>query len=181
MPRISIPDAHADDPRGYVYRTYAPKLAAASANFSNTVYGHTSLPYRVVEAARYRTAQINGCRTCQTWRAARDMPPGRPSAFIDNARSIPDESFYQALDDWRVSPMLSERERIAVEFADRMGQSPHSFQDDEAFWTRVHAHFTDEEIVDLTFSIASWIAGGRVLHVLEIDPEVCQIAAPTAA
>lgn len=70
--------------------------------------------------------------------------------------------------------LFSERERIAIEMAERMGERPHSMAGDEAFWERVHGHFSDEEIVDMTLSIGSWISMGRVVHTLELD-EVCAI------
>ena len=76
---------------------------------------------------------------------------------------------------WRTATIFSERERIAIEFADRMGQEPKSLAQDEAFWQRAHAHFSDKEIVDLTFSVASWIALGRMTHVLGLDT-TCAIA-----
>jgi alkylhydroperoxidase family enzyme len=41
--------------------------------------------------------------------------------------------------------------------------------EDEAFWTKMRAHFSDAEIVDATFSIGSWMALGRLTHVLELD------------
>ena len=40
---------------------------------------------------------------------------------------------------------------------------------DESFWAQMHANFSDNELVDLSFSVASWIAFGRVTHALELD------------
>jgi alkylhydroperoxidase family enzyme len=187
--RVTIPQAERDNAVAYVYRSYAPNLTGALSGLSLAVYQETQLPIRVVEAARVRTAQINGCRTCQTWRSARDLPPVLAQAggdvgrsFVGRAESVPDEVFYAAVEDWRGSPLFDERERLAIELAERMGEAPRSFEGDEAFWDRMHEGFTDDEIVDLVVSVASWIAGGRVMHVLEVDPEVCVLeSAPVTA
>ena len=40
---------------------------------------------------------------------------------------------------------------------------------DDAFWDRLHAHFDEGEIADLTYSITTWIATGRVVHALGLD------------
>jgi hypothetical protein len=49
---------------------------------------------------------------------------------------------------------------------------------DDRFWSRMHASFNDGEIADLTVSIASWIALGRISSVLSTE-QVC--AMPGAA
>ncbi len=181
MARIAIPEQFADDPQRAAYQL-AGAMGDAGKNFSRTVYQETKLPYRVVEAARVRTAQINGCLTCQTWRSARDYKPVMESfggdvarSFLGSAEALPGEEFYADVAAWRTSSQFNDRERLAIEFAERMGERPHSFRGDEAFWTQMHRHFSDAEIVDLTFSIGSWIAAGRMLHILEVDPEVCPL------
>jgi alkylhydroperoxidase family enzyme len=42
----------------------------------------------------------------------------------------------------------------------------------------MHAHFSDAEIVDATFSIGSWMALGRLTHVLELDGVCMPTMAP---
>jgi len=182
MARISTHGALTPDATALLH--YRPAQAEAGFNFSSVVYQNTTLPFRLVEAARHRTAQINGCQTCQTWRAGRDLAPvllakgGDPqTSFIGRGEPEPDDSFYAEIDTWRTSKMFSPRERLAIEYAERMGTDPRSFEGDDPFWEQMHVHFTDEEIVDLTLSVGSWIAMGRVLHVLEIDPQVCAVPA----
>jgi alkylhydroperoxidase family enzyme len=184
MPRVFVSDEHTDEPSSYVHTEYRPELSSALLHLGITIYEHTRLPARVVEAARVRTAQINGCRTCQTWRAERDLPGvfarrGRAGtdSFLYKGGSLPDSDFYAALDqNWRDSTVFNERERLAIEHAERMGIDPHSFDDAEDFWRRMHEHFDDGEIVDLTLCIAGFIAGGRFLHTLDIDPAICAMA-----
>ena len=173
MPRVPVP-ASEPYPTGYVYSHYAPELGAAASGFSMAVYRHSKLSLREMEAARYRIALINGCIMCQAHRplefdaltAGHGTPLERPMA---SRGEVPDEAFYAAVHDWRASPLFTERERLALDFAERIAEQPRSFEGDEAFWDDLHAHYSDAEIVDLTFSTASWVAMGRVTHVLELD------------
>jgi len=176
MAQVRIPDDQAHDPFGYALATYAPELGAAGGGYAKAVYQSSRLPLRVLEAARYRTAQINGCMVCQGFRAGTDvdglleMMGGDPScSIVARGGPAPDEAFYADVSDWRVSARFSDQERLAVEYAERMGETPRSFESDAEFWKRMHAQFTDAEIVDLTLAIGAWIGLGRVTHVLELD------------
>jgi alkylhydroperoxidase family enzyme len=190
MANIAIPVSHREAPIGDLLKHYAPHLGPASLAFGDTVYQEISLPFRLVEAARYRTAQINGCLACQAFRAERDLGPllerhgGNAShSFISRGDPTPDEEFYAEIESWRTSTKFSERERLAIDFAERMGIAPHAFDGDEGFWERMHANFDNAEIVELTLAIGCWIAMGRTLHALGIDPAVCGIPSsgtPTA-
>lgn len=176
MARIHVPDSEAGNPYGYALSTYAPAIAAAGGRFAQAVYQSSRLPLRVLEAARYRTAEINGCMVCQSMRAARHVDQFLGAGGGDTTRSIvarggeaPDEEFYAAVSNWRESNLFSDCERLAIEHAERMAQDPRGFSSDEVYWARLHAAFDDDEIVDLTLSIAAWMAMGRVTHVLELD------------
>jgi alkylhydroperoxidase family enzyme len=188
MSHIHVPEQHSANPTAAV-RALSPTIYGAATAFSMTVYRNVRLPHRVIEAARMRTAQINGCLSCQTWRAAEHLEATLTQAgdtargtFIDDANDpAPDNAFYAAIDaDWRQSSVFSERERLAIEHAERMGENPHSFGDDDAYWTRMHAAFSDQEIVELTCAIASWISGGRIAHTLGVDPPMCEVRLGTS-
>jgi alkylhydroperoxidase family enzyme len=185
MAQVHVPDEAGDYPTAYVFSHYAPRLGAAGAAFSMAVYEHSSLSVREMEAARYRTALINGCTLCQAHRpldfdaqlAAGSRPLERP---MRSRGEIPGEDFYKAVESRRSSALFSARERLAIEFAERMGERPRSFEGDKAFWETLHANFTDDEIVDLTLSVGSWIAMGRVTHILELD-KACGVPTTAAA
>ena len=66
----------------------------------------------------------------------------------------------------------SERERLAIEYAERFALDHHNIDDD--FYARLRAAYTDAEILDLTVCIGGWLALGRTLHVLGID-DSCRI------
>ena len=88
-----------------------------------------------------RIAQINDCRVCQTFRAPRDVV-GR---FDED--SVP-EAVYEHVGDPSWSG-FSDRERLAMEFAERFALDHLAMSDDAALWERLHAHFSDDELVEL--------------------------------
>ena len=175
MSQIHIPNDVSEFPVTYVFRENAPKLGEAAMNYSRAVYEHTLLSLREMEAARVRTALINGCSICKNGQAARDFDTHLPTSDSPFARpmssrgAVPDDQFYDAIGNWREFALFSERERLAIEYAERMGLDPQSLPGDEAFWSRMHAAFDDREIVDLSLSVASWMGLGRVMHVLGLD------------
>jgi len=186
MPRVHIPQEYQADPSAYVWSHHAPEIGAAAGAYSLAVYEHSKLSLRELEAARIRTAQINGCKLCMGMRSARDLPGhiersgGNPAiSVVARGGQAPDEAFYDAVADWKTAPVFSERERLVIEFADRFGASPQSMDSDEAFWAVLHENFTDAEIVDLTFSVGSWVALGRLTHILDLD-NVCMVTFPQA-
>lgn len=175
MARVHVPESHQHDPLSYVWGNYAPEIGAAAGVYSRTVYENSAMTLREMEAARMRTAHINGCHLCQQMRSARDLAGyleqsgGDPEKAAARKGPAPDEAFYAAILDWRDADCFSDRERLAIEYAERLGEAPKSMDDDEDFWRRMHEHYSDAEIVDMTFSIGSWMALGRFAHVLGLD------------
>ena len=166
--RISTPKTDDNDLMAGPGDVYAPEISAAGNAFARAIYLHSGLPLRVFEAARIATAIINGCLICKNWRAARDVGQlGIDSGVIDNGQ-VPDGAFYQALLDGR-QDHLDQRERLAVEYANAMGESPKALAGNEVFWEQLKSAFSDAEITDLTYCIAGWMGMGRVFHVLGMD------------
>ncbi|MET0828662.1 MAG: hypothetical protein ABWY26_04020 [Microbacterium sp.] len=132
----------------------------------SAVKNESILPWRIIEAVRFRNAVINGCLLCQSAR----MPGAIAEGFS--------EPMYAAIDDdaWRTSELFTERERLAVDYADRFSRN-HASIDDE-YWGRLHAHFTDAEILDLTFVTGRYLSFGRLTHVLGLD-DSCELPQPT--
>jgi alkylhydroperoxidase family enzyme len=149
---IDIPEGK--DPIAYVWGEMVPGIGTAAAGFSLAVYAHTTLGLREFEAARLRTAQINGCMFCLDWRTERD------------GQKV-EEGFVDAVTDWRTTDAFDDRTRLAAEYAERYALDHHGL--DEEFWTRMTAHYSQHEIVELSMSIGSWLAFGRLNHVLGLD------------
>ena len=152
--RVDLPADR--EPVGWVWGEAVPKIGPAAARYSAAVYEHSTLSLREFEAARTRIAQINHCGFCLDWRTERD------------GEKV-DEAFYGEVADWRTTDGLSPRERLSAEYAERFAVDHLSLDDDEAFWTRMRDAYTDNEVIELSMCIGSWIAFGRLNHVLGVD------------
>ncbi|GEM29220.1 carboxymuconolactone decarboxylase [Nocardia neocaledoniensis NBRC 108232] len=149
---IDIPEGK--DPIGYVWGEMVPGIGVAAAAFSLSVYEHSTLGLREFEAARLRIAQINGCLFCQDWRTERD------------GQKVEAE-FAEAVTNWRTTDRFDERARLAAEYAERYATDHHNL--DDAFWAKMFEHYTQAEVVELSMSIGSWLAFGRLNRVLGLD------------
>lgn len=170
MPRVTVPVEK--DPLVYVWTELAPPLTAAAGAYSSAVYERSSLSLREFEAARTTMARINQCAICMDWRTARDVP-----SRSDKPDEIP-ESFYEEVGVQGNLDGLSERERLSAEFAERY--STDHLGMDNAFWDRLHLHFSDDELVDLALCVGSWLALGRFNQVFDIDG-ACRVPAPASS
>ena len=159
MPRVAVPAEQ--DPLVYVWTELATPLTSAAGGYSHAVYEKSSLTLREFEAARVTMARINQCAICIGWRTARDVP-----SRAADPDEVP-ESFYQSVGAEGDLTGLSERERLSAEFAERYA-TDHLGMDD-AFWSRLHADFSDDELVDLALCVGSWLALGRFNQVFDID------------
>jgi AhpD family alkylhydroperoxidase len=149
---VDVPDGR--DPIEYVWGEMVPGIGPAAAGLSLAVYEHTTLGLREFEAARLRIAQINGCVFCLDWRTERD------------GEKV-EESFAEAVEQWRTTDAFDDRTRLAAEFAERYAIDHHGI--DQDFWDRMSAHYNDAEIVELSMCLGSWLAFGRLNHVLGLD------------
>jgi alkylhydroperoxidase family enzyme len=152
--RVDLP-AEAE-PISWVWGRAVPEIGPAAARFSAAVYEHSTLSLREFEAARIRIAQINQCAFCLDWRTERD------GEKVDDALAGQAER-------WRDAGGLTDRERLAAGYAERFAVDHLSLDGDEAFWAEMRVAFSDEEIIELSMCIGSWIAFGRLNHVLGID------------
>ncbi len=74
------------------------------------------------------------------------------------------EDDYQAVQDWATSDRFTDRERVAIEYAERFALDHAALDDD--FWARFRSHWSDEEIMDVSVLIASFLGLGRLTQVL---------------
>ncbi len=149
---LDIPEGK--DPIAYVWGELVPGIGVAASAFSLSVYQYSTLGLREFEAARLRIAQINGCLFCLDWRTDRE------------GQKV-EEEFADAVAEWRTTDRFDERTRMAAEYAERYAIDHHGI--DQEFWDRMGKHYTQVEIVELSMSIGSWLAFGRLNHVLGLD------------
>jgi AhpD family alkylhydroperoxidase len=152
MARISFPERgfgeHVD------WALLRPAMATGMGALSGAVYGNTQLSVRERESARWVIALINDCAVCRDTRARQGEAAGA------------DEEFYAEVTNWRTSDALSDRERLAAEFAERFALSHQSMDDD--LWSRLRAQFADDELADLTICCGTFLGLGRTMAVMGV-------------
>src|SRR5436305_2093859 len=153
MARIDVPEGPGGD--AAMIWTLRPEMAGMVERMIGTVYGRSMLPAAEREVARMRIAQLNECSACAVFRA--------PSVV---AAGVADDT-YEHLHEYRTYPGYTERQRLAIEYAERF-VTDHRAIDDELF-ARLHGEFTDAEVLDLTLCLAVYLGLGRSLEVLGID------------
>lgn len=154
MPRVDVPDGPGGPPV-QVFNMRPALLPTVQAMIDGP-YKHSRLPVREREAARVRIAELNDCRICRDFRAKSVIAGGAT------------EDLYEHVADAHAHDDYTQRERLAIEFAERFAID-HAAMDDELF-TRLRSAFGDDEIVDLTICCAAFLGLGRVLAVLGIEP-----------
>ncbi len=75
------------------------------------------------------------------------------------------EEDYAEVENWQSSTRFTDRERVAIEYADLFGRDHLAMDDD--FWVRLRAEWADEEILDLSVLLASFLGLGRLTQVLD--------------
>jgi AhpD family alkylhydroperoxidase len=134
-------------------------VAIGMGAFAQAVYEKTSLPVREREIARLRVAAANGCPVCLNTRSPKAEAEGLDEQDVQEVISC-------AIGGVPSIEGLTERERLAGEFADRFATDHHSI--DDAFMAEVRAEFSDVEVIELTALCAMTVGNGRFMTVLNI-------------
>ena len=133
---------------------HRPDMAIGMGKLSEAVYGGTQLALREREAARWVIALVNDCVVCQDTRAKEAAAHGV------------DEGFYAEVARWATSDVLTERERLAAEFAQRFALDHQSMDDD--LWGRLKGAYRDDELADLIMCCGMFLGLGRALAVVGV-------------
>jgi AhpD family alkylhydroperoxidase len=104
-----------------------------------------------------RVSQINHCRFCVDINSATLLK-----------RGIGENQLW-ALEDWRASNLFSERERIALEYAEAITRSDLEVSDD--LMARLKRQFDDDAIVELTALIAFQNLSSKFNAALDVPPQ----------
>ncbi len=87
---------------------------------------------------------------------------------MGSAAGLSDEKIL-ALSQYMTSPLYSEAERVALEYADAITLSDRDV--DDALFARVQEHFDDDAIVELTATIAWENASSKFNRALRVDSQ----------
>src|SRR4051794_1028744 len=117
----------------------------------------SSVQQPLLHLVKLRASQINGCAYCidMHWKDLR-------------ALGEPEQRLY-ALDAWRESPFYSEQERAALAWTESVTNVAQTHADD-ATYELVKQHFSEKQIVELTFVIATINAWNRLSIATRAQP-----------
>jgi alkylhydroperoxidase family enzyme len=149
---VDVPEGK--DPISFVWGEMVPKIGMAAVKFSGAVYSDSTLSLQEFEAARLMIAEVNGCVFCQDWRTERE------GVTVE-------DGFDEEVRNYATSTVLTQRARLAAEYAVRFATDHHNL--DEEFWRRMFAQYSQNEVVELSMCLGSWIAFGRLNRVLGLD------------
>jgi AhpD family alkylhydroperoxidase len=106
----------------------------------------------LLHMVKLRASQINGCAYCidMHWKDAR-------------AAGDSEQRLY-GLDAWREAPYYTDRERAALEWTEALTNitAPGNGHVPDAVFDAVRGHFSEKELADLTWAVASINAWNRV-------------------
>jgi AhpD family alkylhydroperoxidase len=121
------------------YAKVAPKAFQAMYQLESYVR-NCGLEASLLELVKIRASQINGCAFCL------DMHTKDARAAGESEQHI------YLLSAWREAPFYSERERAALEWTEAITLIADNHVPDEIYES-VKAHFSEEELVNLTLAI----------------------------
>ncbi len=115
------------------------------------------VPGRLRALVNRRVAWWNGCEYCQDAHAAKGSRLGISTAKIE------------ALGDYEYSPLFSDAERVALEYADAITDTHRDV--DDALFARLQRHYDDDTIAELTMIVAWQNASSRFNHAFRIPSQ----------
>ena len=137
-----------------------PKLAPAAFRALSGLeqyVAQSSIEKPLRELVKLRASQINGCAYCidMHWKDAR-------------AGGETEQRLY-GLNAWQESPYYTERERAALAWTEAVTLVAETHVPDDVY-DRVRSHFSEKEVVDLTWAIAAINAWNRLAVAMRAEP-----------
>ncbi|MEN0107436.1 MAG: carboxymuconolactone decarboxylase family protein [Pseudomonas sp.] len=129
------------------YAEVAPHAFKAMLGLEKAL-GESALEKSLHELVKIRASQLNGCAYCIDMHTADALKLGETPRRIF------------ALSAWHETPFFSERERAALLWTETLTLQAERGAPD-AIYNEVAEHFSDRELVDLTFAIATINAWNR--------------------
>jgi AhpD family alkylhydroperoxidase len=123
------------------YRRYAPDAVKSMLALEKYI-AESGLDPKLVHLVKMRASQINGCAYCL------DMHS------IDARAAGESEQRLYTLEAWRETPFFTDRERAALAWTESLTLIAQTHAPDDVY-EDVKKHFTEKEIVDLTFVVGA--------------------------
>ncbi|MHC3438701.1 carboxymuconolactone decarboxylase family protein [Natrialbaceae archaeon A-gly3] len=134
---------------------HCPELVKAIVPAYEAFVRDGRLETRLHELARLKAGEMNRCTYCTSVR----------TAAVREEVATKEDAVFGTVDGDR----LSERERLAVELAEKISGDPNYIT--EAFFDDVREAFTDEEIVELVFGICLFNFGNKFNVTMTLDTD----------
>src|SRR5438552_8930805 len=128
---------------------------------------NSGLEKSLLELVKIRASQINGCAYCL------DMHTKDARAAGESEQRI------YLLSAWREAPFYNERERAALEWTEAMTLITDNHVPDDVY-ARVSAHFTAEELVNLSMAVVTINGWNRLAISFRSEPGTYQPEQVTA-
>lgn len=138
------------------YRKFAPEALKALFGLESYL-AQCGLEHQLVHLLRLRASQINGCAFCidMHWKDARALGETEQRLY--------------GLDAWQESPYYTDRERAALAWTESVTLVSSTHVPDGVF-AGLKQHFSEKEIVDLTYLIATINVWNRIAISLRAVP-----------
>lgn len=138
------------------YRKFSPEPLKALLAVESYLL-QSGLEPKLLHLIKLRASQINGCAYCidMHWKDARALDETEQRLY--------------GLDAWRESPYYTERERAALAWTESVTLVSSTNVPDDVF-AEVQKYFSEKEIVDLTFAVATINAWNRIAISLRAVP-----------
>ncbi len=139
----------------YMFKTVAhvPQLALGFAALLKPLMSEGALPACYKELIATRVAYLNDCEYCVSAHTYLARIRGASDAQIEGLHSYDSAPF-------------TERERAGLRYADRLHASAHAI--DDQVYAATKAHFTDQEMIELTAVVAAFEMFPRFVSALRV-------------
>jgi AhpD family alkylhydroperoxidase len=128
----------------------------------------SGLEHSMIELVKIRASQLNGCAYCI------DMHTKEARAAGETEQRI------YGLSAWRETPFYSDRERAALEWTESLTLIGSTHVPDETFES-VRKHFTEAELVSLTFAVIAINSWNRIAVSYRAVPGSYRVRSAAAA
>jgi alkylhydroperoxidase family enzyme len=151
-------------PESSAIRAHVPAVFWSFANTWRDVFKNGVLDHNVKELCRVYVSKSVKCEYCGNQRSMKSAKAGLT------------EQDYRDLLDFEKSTRYGDREKAALAYTEAITWD---LEMDDALWERLHRHFTEPELVELGYFVATTMGQQRWLRTLNIEHH--QVLAGTSA
>jgi alkylhydroperoxidase family enzyme len=151
-------------PESQAVRAHVPAVFWSFANSWRDVFKNGVAEHKIKELCRIYVSRSVRCEFCGNQRS------------IKAAKAGLREDDYSELINFESSPRYDERQKAALAYAEAITWD---LPTDDAFWARLHRHFSEPELVEIGYFVALTMGQQRWLRTLNIEHH--QILAGTDA